>query len=907
MTLDSHLTLNEISLAAGSEWPGSRDGWLLAWLRSGNGYWLHAGGPREVRQGEVMAIPPAANGSFRVSQLGAAQVVFFRWNPELLSGVLSLAEQHYFATASEQTFRILPLDGEAAARMRQVFADHADMTGLAARAHLLQIIGLVFENDLRQQLPPAMAAPCATDRFEELIGRLAESEILKFTPAELAQRCGCSLRHFGRLFLARFGVSVRARQTQLRLQKASRLLASGNCKIIDVALESGYRNLGLFNKMFKKYTGMTPSQWRQKKTIDARPKKMARLPVLSACLLAWICLAGNLQAAPTNEPVFEVQGYRIEGNSILSQSIVEGILTNYVGDKVTFSTIRKGLMELQLAYRERGFITVHVGLPQQQLTNGMVRVTVMEGRLADIMIVNNKHFSSNNIMRALPSLQTNILLNSLVLQQDLDKANANRDRQIYPEIAPGPEPGTSALRLKIKDRLPLHGNLDVNNQSTPGTPNLRMVGSVQYNNLWQLDHQVGMQYSFSPEAMRENSKYLDYWFERPQVTSYSGYYRMPIGSPAPSVDTTTMTSSTVGYDEVAKRFRPPAPAGGRPEMVVYASRSVSDPGYVLQSVAVYPTMADIIKHGGDIQTVDSLYDQSVTYNENVGFKFTQLMELPASISSFLSFGFDYKAFRSYDNQRHDYLATLFIPNSAGGFDSNQIGVPNITSRSTATSVTYLPLSFGWDASRRDRSGSTMFNFNALMNDASMGLSPRTNYAVVAQSGKATGNFFVLSSGVTRQQKLYNEWDMLLKASGQWANEPLIGNEQMGMGGLSGPRGYQDGQQYGDTGWRVSIEPRTPTVDVGMVDGTMPMRMRLSVFTDYGERYLLAPKATYPDGKDMGLTGRDPHVQMWGTGAALNGTIGKTWDFRLAFAFPLIAVDPVTVGSMHIYFGITTQF
>src|SRR5260370_34360313 len=98
-------------------------------------------------------------------------------------------------------------------------------------------------------------------------------------------------------------------------------------------------------------------------------------------------------------------------------------------------------------------------------------------------------------MRELPSVHTNQILNGLVFQQELDRANANRDRQIYPVINPGPDPGTSALDLNIKDRLPLHGRVELDNYSTPQTPELRVNAAGQYNNLGQLEHQLGVQYS----------------------------------------------------------------------------------------------------------------------------------------------------------------------------------------------------------------------------------------------------------------------------------------------------------------------------------------------------------------------------------------------------------------------------
>src|SRR5262249_4931848 len=156
----------------------------------------------------------------------------------------------------------------------------------------------------------------------------------------------------------------------------------------------------------------------------------------------------------------------------------------------------KAMGALQLEYRERGYPTVAVSLPPQQVTNGMIHVQVTEGTLAEIMASNNHYFSSENVMRALPSLHTNRVLHGRDVQAELDQANASSDRQIYPEVRPGPEPGTSALVLDVKDRLPLHGRLELNNSSTPATPELRLNLNISYNDLWQLEHSIGFQYGF---------------------------------------------------------------------------------------------------------------------------------------------------------------------------------------------------------------------------------------------------------------------------------------------------------------------------------------------------------------------------------------------------------------------------
>ena len=96
----------------------------------------------------------------------------------------------------------------------------------------------------------------------------------------------------------------------------------------------------------------------------------------------------NLFVAPEKKPTFEVRGYLIDGNTVLPPEKF-AVLSNYTG-QVDFARLRKGLGTLQLLYRDLGFVTGSVTLPQQKLTNGIVRVKVVEGRLAEIKVEGNR-------------------------------------------------------------------------------------------------------------------------------------------------------------------------------------------------------------------------------------------------------------------------------------------------------------------------------------------------------------------------------------------------------------------------------------------------------------------------------------------------------------------------------------
>ena len=158
-------------------------------------------------------------------------------------------------------------------------------------------------------------------------------------------------------------------------------------------------------------------------------------------------------------PRFPVEKYLVDGNTVLPPAAIGQAITNIdgaFGTNVSFDGIETVVTELGKAYHERGYVTVAVNVPQQKLTNATVKLQVLEGRLADIKVTGNRYYSSNNVMRALPSLHTNTVLNGPIFNDELNRANANQNRQIYPVIGPGPEPGTSELTLNVKDRLPLH-------------------------------------------------------------------------------------------------------------------------------------------------------------------------------------------------------------------------------------------------------------------------------------------------------------------------------------------------------------------------------------------------------------------------------------------------------------------
>ncbi len=597
-------------------------------------------------------------------------------------------------------------------------------------------------------------------------------------------------------------------------------------------------------------------------------------------------LTAKTNAAPAAPPArtFVVRQYEVHGNTLLSTEAITPIFTNAVGTNVTLAQIQKALGELQLAYRERGFATVSVGLPQQQLTNAIVKVQVTEGVLTDVRVTGNRFFSSNNVARALPSLRTNTQLNSRVFQRELDVANQNRDRQIYPTIGPGPEPGTSALTLRVKDRLPLHGRVDLNNHNTPGTPDWRINTSLSYANLWQREQQLGLSYGFTPEEFKSEGLTTDYLLNRPLIANFGAYYRMPFGEAAPVEKQIGASAGRFGYDEATRQFRLP-PAGARPDLTFFASGSSSDTGVKFgrqNLVSQTPLLTIVSQDSG----------QNLTINNSAGGRFNFPVTLSDNRRLSFSAGLDAKYYSLESYNTNNFLITTVVTNAQGSQTIESIVSSPQPKRSVA--FTYLPLALGVDYFQTDKGGT--FSASLGLNANFMG--DDEDFAAASYSRDAKANYGKLTLSLTRDQTVFKNWSLLLRASGQAATGPLISNEQFALGGTASVRGYYEGDEYGDTGWFGSAELRTPflTTQAPIWSGTVPTWLRGSIFFDAAQRY---PLDTSP--------GRDPFRTLLGTGFSLSANINNHLDMRITVGWPLRDSFNTQAYEPRVNFSLGGQF
>ncbi|MDD5277031.1 MAG: ShlB/FhaC/HecB family hemolysin secretion/activation protein [Methylovulum sp.] len=254
-------------------------------------------------------------------------------------------------------------------------------------------------------------------------------------------------------------------------------------------------------------------------------KQLARNALISASLLFFPVLLWGAEKQPATAtgqqaealPAFDMLEMQVDGNTVLDQQLVEKTLYPFLGTGKTVDDVEKARQTLEAVYKEKGYPTVLIDIPEQDVVDGVVRLIVVEGAVERLKITGSRYFLLGKIKDKVPALAAGQVPYMPNVQEQVEAlGKESSDRQITPIFRAGTTPGKTEVELRVKDTLPLHGSLEMNGRNSEHTSRSRLTGSLRYDNLWQSFHSASLQYQVSPE----NADEVEVW---------SGTYVLPTG------------------------------------------------------------------------------------------------------------------------------------------------------------------------------------------------------------------------------------------------------------------------------------------------------------------------------------------------------------------------------------------
>ncbi len=124
---------------------------------------------------------------------------------------------------------------------------------------MLAAVFIEMSNQIKEQDNSAQSNQTITAVIQIVSQRYMENLSLETIASEL----NFSVFYLSKLFKRQTGETFTEYLTKYRIEKAKSFLAEGKMSVKEIAFATGYNSQGYFSKIFRKYTGVSPTEYRQ--------------------------------------------------------------------------------------------------------------------------------------------------------------------------------------------------------------------------------------------------------------------------------------------------------------------------------------------------------------------------------------------------------------------------------------------------------------------------------------------------------------------------------------------------------------------------------------------------------------------------------------------------------------------
>lgn len=189
------------------------------------------------------------------------------------------------------------------------------------------------------------------------------------------------------------------------------------------------------------------------------------------------------RATTTQETSFLLRDVVFNGASVYSQAVLHAKIADKLGKQVTLNDLDLIAKQITDMYHESGYYFATAVVPVQQVKNGVVEISVVEGQLGHIAIDidPNAPISETKVRGMLASLVAGQPLNgreyerAMLLLSDVPGIKAQSALQA------GAAPGTTDLVVKVAKGKVLNISTGLDNFGTRESGTMRAGGSVRWN------------------------------------------------------------------------------------------------------------------------------------------------------------------------------------------------------------------------------------------------------------------------------------------------------------------------------------------------------------------------------------------------------------------------------------------
>jgi len=202
-----------------------------------------------------------------------------------------------------------------------------------------------------------------------------------------------------------------------------------------------------------------------------------------------------------------VNSIEVSPSEILSQDEINGVIGQYVGKNVFMSDIQEAINGINKLYAEKGYVTARAYLPEQTVSNGNIKIELIESKIGNVTVKNNRYTTSNYILNRMPE-KSGQLFDIVGLENDVLDFNRYHDGvNLSANLKAGQTPGTTDIELTAQETFPLHIIGMFDNAGRYSTGSLRGGPAIIVDSLFHQRDQMSSGVYFSKGV---TSPFFDY-------------------------------------------------------------------------------------------------------------------------------------------------------------------------------------------------------------------------------------------------------------------------------------------------------------------------------------------------------------------------------------------------------------
>ncbi|MCG8436032.1 MAG: BamA/TamA family outer membrane protein [Gammaproteobacteria bacterium] len=177
-----------------------------------------------------------------------------------------------------------------------------------------------------------------------------------------------------------------------------------------------------------------------------------------------------------------IDSFEISGNTVFTDGELQNLISPYIGQALTLFEIYDIADVINAHYRDHSFTLASVNVPAQQITDGNVRLEIIEGRIGKVSIEGNRRFKFNALEKQLDHLAPGNIFRNDLMEREVLLMNDMPGLEMRAVVKPGEEYGSSDVVLRVVED-PLEYSVSVDNYGRDSIGEARLLADVAFNSL----------------------------------------------------------------------------------------------------------------------------------------------------------------------------------------------------------------------------------------------------------------------------------------------------------------------------------------------------------------------------------------------------------------------------------------